>query len=565
MVSKTVGGVDPITLEVVRNKLDGIAQEMEVTLFKSSCSPIVKEGLDASASLFMLDGTTLSQACAVPIHLGTLIPAVAEIIRKFPPETMTDGDIYLLNDPYHGGTHLPDIAVVMPVFANGRPVALAATMTHHQDVGGMSAGSVPTNSTEIYQEGLRLPAVRWAHGGVFDETLTALLRLNVRIPDIFLGDLHAQIAACKIGALRLAGLVDKHGNNACLTMFQLLIERAEAMTRDALKKIPNGTYRFTDWLDNDGIDLDKRVRVEVAVTLADGDIHFDLTGSSPQVRGPINCVPSGSLAAACYAVRAVTDPSIPNNGGCFKPIRLTLPEGTLVNPKSPAPVNARTATIKRITGCMLSALAEALPGKVPAPNAGQLLVMAFGGARRSGEAFVTGELIAGGSGAGNDLDGVDAIETDATNCMNLPAEAMEMEAPLRINRVALRRDSGGAGSSRGGLGVIKEFEILDDVSGPVSFSHRGERHFVPAGGLNGGKEGGVARSRIFRVDGAVEEIRSKTVTQLHRGDRLVVETAGGGGWGEPEKRANSAIASDIANGKVSPESAAESYGWSGGS
>ena len=541
---------DPITLEVIRHRLDKIAEEMQATLLKSSCSPIVKEGLDASASLFTLDGTTLAQACAIAIHLGTLIPAVGAIIAKFPVEQMRDGDVYILNDPYCGGTHLPDFAVVMPVFAGGRPIALAATMTHHQDVGGKTAGSVPTDSTEIFQEGIRVPPVVWARAGVFDETLTTVLRQNVRIPDIFMGDLHAQVAACKIAAMRLREASEKFGHNAILTSFSVLLDRAEAMTRAALAKLPAGTYRAVDYLDNDGIDLDTRIRIEVAATVADGAIHFDLTGSSPQVKGPINCVPSGSLAAACFAVRAVTDPAIPNNGGCFRPISLTLPGGSIVNPREPAPVNARTATIKRITNTMLKALAGVAPGRVPAPNSGELLVMAWGGQRKDGSSFVTGELLAGGAGAGNGFDGVDAIETDATNCMNLPVEAMELDAPIRVRRWQLVAGSGGDGAFLGGRGQLKEYEILDDVTGTVSYSHRGERHFVAADGLAGGKPGLLARSWITRADGTEEIIPSKTVTRLAPGDRIVITTAGGGGYGPPEARSAEARARDKADGKV---------------
>jgi N-methylhydantoinase B len=545
--------IDPVTLEVLRHRLDCIAEEMETTLLKSSCSPIVKEGLDASASLFTLNGVTLAQACAIPVHLGTLIPAVGEIIRTFPVEAMRPGDVYLLNDPYCGGTHLPDFAVLMPLFAGARPIALAATMTHHQDVGGKTAGSVPTDATEIYQEGLRIPAVRWAHAGRFDETLTRILRLNVRIPEIFLGDLHAQVAACRIAGVRLGETAAKLGAETLLSSFQLLLERSEAMTRAALRRLPRGTWRHVDYLDNDGIDLEQRVRIEVAVTLpGDGSIAFDLAGTSPQVRGPVNCVPSGSLAAACFSVRAVTDPTIPNNCGCFRPISLALPPGSLVNPSPPAAVNARSATIKRITCSMLSALAEAAPDRVPAPNAGELLVMAFGGQRKDGTPFVTGELLSGGSGAGNGFDGVDAIETDATNCMNLPAEAMELEAPIRINRWCLKTDSGGPGTWRGGLGQVKEFEVLEDVAGTLSFSHRGERHFVPAPGMRGGGAGACARSWIARRDGTTEVIPSKVVTRLAPGDRLVIETAGAGGYGDPGERSAEAIKCDIADGKVSP-------------
>src|SRR5947209_4131946 len=367
--------LDPITVDIVRYKLDGIANDMQSTLLRSSSSPVVKEGLDASASLFALDGTTLAQSCSIPIHLATLIPAVAKIIETFPVASMRDGDAYVLNDPYCGGTHLPDIAVVQPVFHDARPIALSAAMTHHQDVGGMSAGSVPTNATEIFQEGLRIPPLKLRDAGAYNETLVALLRQNVRIPDTVMGDLNAQIAACTVGARRLAELAERFGREQLAAIWDELLARSERRTRQALAAIPPGTYRYVDWLDNDGIELDKPIRIEVAATVGNGAIEFDFTGTSQQVRGPMNCVPSGSLAAACWAVRALTDPRIPTNGGCFRPIRLTLPKGTIVNPEEPAPVNARTSTIKRIAGAIVGALAPVMPGKVPAASAGELLVL----------------------------------------------------------------------------------------------------------------------------------------------------------------------------------------------
>jgi N-methylhydantoinase B/oxoprolinase/acetone carboxylase alpha subunit len=460
---------------------------------------------------------------------------------------MCDGDTYVLNDPYCGGTHLPDIAVVQPVFYGKRPIALSAAMTHHQDVGGMSAGSVPTNATEIFQEGLRIPPLKLREAGRYNETLVALLRQNVRIPDTVMGDLNAQIAACTVGARRLAELADRFGHDQLAVIWDELLARSERLTRQALAAIPPGTYRYVDFLDNDGIELDKPIRIEVAATVGNGAIEFDFTGTSPQVKGPMNCVPSGSLAAGCWAVRALTDPRIPTNGGCFRPIRLNLPKGTIVNPEEPAPVNARTSTIKRIAGAIVGALAPVLAGKVPAASAGELLVLAFGGRKASGEPFVVGELIAGGSGAGPERDGVDAIETDATNCMNLPAEALEMEAPIRLHRVALRKGSGGDGEWRGGLGLVREYEVLD---GELSFSHRGERHFSAAAGLLGGGPGAMARSTIRRADGAEETIPSKIVTRLNAGDRLLVETAGGGGYGNPDQRPPDRVAEDRANGKI---------------
>ncbi|MBY0438044.1 MAG: hydantoinase B/oxoprolinase family protein [Burkholderiales bacterium] len=550
--------VDPITTEVIRNKLEGIANEMELTLLKSSFSPIVKEGLDTSASLFTIEAETLAQACAIPVHLATLIPTIRSMIARFPLDTMKEGDAFILNDPYCGGTHLPDIAIMTPVFHRGRIIALSASMTHHGDVGGYSPGSLPPNSTEIYQEGLRIPPLKFREAGAYNETLVALLRQNSRLPDTLMGDLNAQLAACNVGARRLQELADVHGGELLMATFAELLDRSEIMTREALRRIPEGTYRYVDEMDNDGIELDRRIRIEVAVTVKDGTIHFDLAGTSPQVRGPMNCVPSGSQAAAYYAVRVLTDPTIPTNGGCFRPVTLNLPKGSLANPIEPAPVNARTSTIKRIATSMVSALADVLPDRVGAPAAGTLLVVAFGGNHADGRRYIVGELIAGGSGAANGLDGVDVVDTDASNCMNLPAEAMEMEAPIRLHRVALRRDSGGAGEFRGGLGVVREYEILADG---VTFTHRGERHYSAAPGLAGGQPGASARSVIRRTDGSEQVIPSKALTVLNRGDRVIVETPGGGGHGDPRRRAT--VHEDIANGKVSAQSARTVYGHAG--
>ena len=538
---------DPITVEVVRNKLEGIANEMESTLLRSSFSPIVKEGLDASASLFTIEGETLTQAIAVPIHLATLIPCVKTFLATFPVEEMGDGDIYIMNDPYLGGTHLPDIALVMPVFHAGVPVALSATMTHHQDVGGMTPGSVPTNATEIFQEGIRIPPLALRRGESWNETLLAMLKLNVRIPDTFMGDINAQIAACRIGARRVSQLCDRYGEQQFKAIGQELLERSETLTRAAIRDIPDGTYHYHDFLDNDGIDLDQPVRIEVAVTVRGDNVHLDFAGTSKQVRGPFNCVPSGSHAAAYFAIHALTDPDIPTNGGCFRPISLSLPEGSVVNPRSPAPVNSRTATIKRITGTIIGALRQAVPQRAPADAGGELLVLAFGGERVDGSHYIIGELIASGSGASQGKDGVDVIETDGSNCMNLPVEALEMDAPIRVLRSELRRGSGGNGRFRGGLGLSRSYQVLH---GDVRFTHRGERHRYPAQGANGGQSGALAYSVIHRANGEDEEINSKLVTTLHAGDCVEVHTAGGGGFGDVAMRTSERIAADRANRKV---------------
>jgi N-methylhydantoinase B/oxoprolinase/acetone carboxylase alpha subunit len=295
------------------------------------------------------------------------------------------------------------------------------------------------------------------------------------------------------------------------------------------------------------VDLERRVRIEVAVTVRHGTIHFDFTGTDKQLRGPLNCVPSGAQAAAYYAVRALTDAQIPTNGGCFRPVTLHLPEGSLVNPVAPAPVNARTATIKRICGMMVSALAEAVPERVPAASAGLSVMLAFGGRRADGSPFIVSELIAAGTGASRHTDGVDCLQTDGSNSMNLPLEALGIEAPIRVLRFGLRPDSGGPGRQRGGLGVVKEYEFLAD---DIRLTYRGERHFTAARGSLGGGEGAMSRATIYRANGNTEVIASKTVTSVSRGDRLVVETAGGGGFGNPKERSPEALAADIANRKV---------------
>ena len=539
---------DPITLEVVRNKLDGIANEMQSTLVRSSFSPIVKEGLDASASLFTLEGETLAQATAIPIHLATLIPVVRTVIGKFPVRTMREGDIYIMNDPYHGGTHLPDIALVMPIFSRGRPIAFSAAMTHHQDVGGMSPGSVPTNATEIYQEGIRIPPLKYRDGEEVNQTLVDLLALNVRVPETFMGDLNAQIAACSIGARRVEELAQRYGSNHLPAIAEELLRRSERLARGAIERMPDGRYHYVDWLDNDGVALDEPVRIEVTAVIEGDRVLVDFEGTSPQVRGPFNCVPSGAYAGAYFAVLAMTDSPIPINGGCFRPIELRLPEGSIVNPREPAPVNSRTSTIKRIAGSIIGALREARPADAPADAAAALHVLAFGGAREDGSRYVVGELIASGSGASRGKDGVDVIETDGSNCMNLPVEALEMDVPIRMHRSELRPDSGGAGEFRGGLGITREYEVL---SGEVVFTHRGERHRRPARGAAGGGPGACAHSVIRRADGEEEVIPSKTLVRLQPGDRVEINTAGGGGYGDPAARRADRLAADLTGGKIS--------------
>ena len=549
---------DPILLEVLRNRLDAIADEMELTLLKSAASPIVKEGLDASAALFNRQGETIAQAAAIPIHLGALQFAAQRIVRAFPPDEMREGDAFLLNDPYDGGTHLPDITLAVPILAEGRMVALSCTMCHHQDVGGRTPGSVPTDATELYQEGLIIPPTRLYRAGELDENLLGLLTRNVRLPDVFTGDLMAQVAAGRLGAIRVRELVAAHGTDPVLGYIDELLTRAETLTRRQIEAMPDGEFSFEDYLDNDGVELDHRVKIAVTLRVRGSSMTFDFTGTDPQVRGPFNSVPASTMSAVYYAVRAISDPSVPNNGGCFRAVDAVLPEGTVVNPRPPAPVSCRTATIKRIADTILGALVRAMPRRMPAANSGTLLVMAFGGRDPvSGRPFVASELAAGGMGARPRKDGIDVIETDVSNCMNIPVESVEMGFPLRITRARLWTDSGGAGQFRGGLGLEKVYEA---TTTDVMVSHRGERFASAPWGLFGGEPGRSARAFIVRKDGGREDLPSKKMIVLHPGDQLWEYIAGGAGYGDPLERDPESVRADVLDRKVSVEAAREAYG-----
>ena len=411
----------------------------------------------------------------------------------------------------------------------------------------MTPGSLPARATEIYQEGMRIPPLKFYDQGVVNKTLIELLKINNRIPDIFMGDLNAQVSAVKIGARRLVELADLYGFNQLLAIFEDLLSRSEILTREALRVVPEGTYHCVDWLDNDGIDLDKRIRVEVAVTVKNGTLTVTFPDATPQVRGPANCSTSGAQAAAYFVVRVIGGPTLPTNGGCFRPVSVEPPLGSLFNPLEPAPVNARSWTVQHIASCILGALSEVVPMRICAGSSGPSSVLIFANRDANGKSNITGDFVVGGSGASHNCDGVDGIETETTNGMNVPSEALELLAPIRINRFELRPDSGGMGEFRGGLGTTREYECLADE---MVFTHRGGRHYAPAQGARGGQAGAPAQSVIVRADGTEEEVPSKLTTELRYGDRVVVQTPGGGGYGDSRRRGAEELAFDLKSGKV---------------
>jgi N-methylhydantoinase B len=549
--------IDPITLEVIRNRLDVIAAEMEGTLIRSAFSVVLKEGADCSCALFTVDGDTMAQSVALPQHLGVLAATVKSLLRSFPPQTMEEGDVYIMNDPYDGGTHLPDITALTPVISNGRCVAMAASMAHHSDLGGMAIGSLPPDATELFQEGLVLPPIKLINKGVFDEQIRGILLKNVRMPAFLDADLGAQIASIRTGAARFNTLCQEFGEENVLVYIDELMDRSEALTRARIAEIPDGNYTFVDYIDNDGIVLDKRVKIQATLTISGSDIHVDFTGTDPQVAGAANAAFSHAACVTYYCVRCITDPSLPNNAGCFRPITVHLPEGTLVNPRHPAPVNARTMTVCRMTDVIFGCLAQAAPERVRASSS-SMQGVSFSGRRASdGRAYVYLELFCGGMGARPTKDGVDYIETDITNMMNAPTEAVELEYPLRIHTMRLKTDSGGAGLHRGGLGMCKIFEVTE---GPLEVTHRGDRHFSRPWGLKGGKPAMPWSSVVKRTDGSAHKVPARERFTLRSGDILVCDTAGGGGYGDPLVRPVAKVAEDVIEAKVSRQAAANDYG-----
>ena len=520
-------------MEPVRLALQGAVDRMQAGMMRAAYSSIAREGGDCAAALFLPDGRLVAQARSLPLLLGSLIPAVAGVLRRFPAAGMAQEEGYLMNDPWSGGTHLPDLIVVRPVLQQGVVIALAATCMHHQDVGGMAPGSIPPNATEIYQEGLRLPPLRWRTAAGPEDGVTAILEANSRTPANLRGDLAAQWSAVSLGARELGALAVRTGA-LFAPVCDALIAQAEQMTRAALRAAPDGEWTWEDQLDGDGIDA-APVRIAVRLRKQGDAIDIDFAGSSPQVRGPVNASPASVLSAALFFMRTLA-PEAPNNAGCLAPLRLHLPPGSVVNPDLPAAVNARTATVKLACNAMLGAWSQAGAGVSVAPHAGVATVMSISGTRDDGQRWMLTEIIASGAGASALGPGRSGVSTDIGNARNTPVEVLETEAPLRVECYAIREGSGGGGLHCGGHGVRRVYRLLE---GRAQVSYRGERHVSQARGAQGGGPGASSAARMLRADGSVEVLGARARIDWHAGDRLVVETASGGGWGEAPASAES--------------------------
>ncbi len=516
---------DPVTLEVFRNLFYSAAEEMGVTLCRTAFSPNIKERRDYSCAVFDGDGHMVAQGEHMPVHLGSLPLSVEAAIQHVP---MEPGDMVVVNDPFRGGTHLPDITIVQPVHMDGEdaPTFYVANRAHHSDVGGMTPGSMPL-STSIYQEGIRIPPLRLVRRGEIVEDVMALILANVRTPNEREGDLTAQIASNRTGERRLLALADKYGGDTVVTYMHHLQAYAERMTREAIKAIPDGTYRFEDCMDDDGHG-NGPLPIVVTLTVAGDGARIDFTGTADQAQGSVNAIYAITLSAVMYCFRVIVPFPIPSNYGTIRPLEVIAPEGTLVNARPPAAVaGGNVETSQRIVDVVLGALAQAIPDQIPAASSGTMNNLTRGGTDpRTGDDFAYYETIAGGMGARPTADGLDATHCHMTNSLNTPIEALEHAYPFRVKRYAIRHGSGGAGRFRGGDGICRENEVLC----PAQITILSDRRIYSPYGLEGGEAGDPGKNTLIASDGE-HDLASKASVWVKGGTSIRVCTPGGGGHG----------------------------------
>ena len=517
---------DPIQTEVMKHRFISVAEEMGARLQRVAFSPNIKERCDFSCAVFDAKGDLVAQAAHIPVHLGAMPLSVQACLETLEFEP---GDVGIVNDPYRGGTHLPDITLVNPIFIEKSNettlLGFVANRAHHADIGGMSAGSMPL-SQEIYQEGVIIPPVKLMVRGKKNEDIWKLLLANVRTPDERMGDLQAQLAANRIGIERMQAFARRFGRQNLLNDMEALLQYSERMTRQLLGDLPNGSYRFEDVLDDDGT-TQEPVVIRVEITKNAEEVTVDFSGTDPQRPGSINAVFPVTLSAVAYVFRCVLGLDIPANSGCLRPIKVIAPEGTVVNARRPAAVAAgNVETSQRIVDVLLGALAQACPERIPAASQGTMNNLTIGGwDKRRAQPFAYYETIGGGLGAGPQHDGASGRHSHMTNTLNTPVEALEFAYPFRISHYSLRKESGGVGKYRGGEGLVRVYEFLQAAEVNLLTDRRMNRPY----GLEGGQPGQVGSNRV-RKNEEEKQVSGKCSFSVQAGEELIIETPGGGGY-----------------------------------
>ena len=552
--------IDAIEIEVFNNRVLAIIEEMGAKLVRSSFSPNIKERRDCSVALFDAEGRSIGQAAHIPIHLGSLKGGVDAILRDYPIEDIKPGDAFVCNDAYlAGGTHLPDISIITPIFYKGVLKFFAACLGHHSDVGGSVPGSISPTAASIFEEGIRIPPVKMVREGVLDDGIMQMIIQNTREPEDRLLDLKVQIATNVLGAEQITALIERMGSDSVDRAVEDLMIYTARRLRSRIAELRDGTHSFTTWMDDDGFGGDK-LPLAATVTVEGDHMHLDFTGSGPQSRGGYNIMPTGVMATVAYAIKALLDPELPANSGLFDAIEFTAPEGTIVNPHYPAAVGARTTTCQKLSGAVFGAFAGLLPPEKAMASCHDVLgAMVFSGkSKKHDGTYVYLETLAGGNGARDSLDGMDGAHCHITNSLNMPAEAVEHEYPLMVEEYTLVTDSGGAGRHRGGMGVARDVRILEDGT---TFSGRADSYITAAEGYAGGLPGG--NCRIVRNHGTNrEEAMSpkQRLLTLEAGETVRMETPGGGGLGAPQDRPIAKLARDLEDGRMKEKTARRDYG-----
>lgn len=550
--------VDPITLEITWNGLKSIADECFITIMRSAFSSNVKERHDHSTAIADAEGRLIVQAeMSLPVHLASMGGMMRALLAQY-GDDIGPGDLFIANDPHvAGGTHLPDINMAVPVFDGDRLIGFIANIIHHADVGGAAVGSMSGGLDEIYKEGLRIPVVRLYRRGVRNDEIMRLLLLNMRLPDERRGDLNAQIAACRLGESRLLDLLADHGGAGLRAIFAAIIARTELRMRKAIAGLPDGSWSFTDHMDDDGIGTED-IRIHLTVEKRGEHIRFDFTGTDPQVKGNFNLTFNATQSAICYSLKALLDSEVPTNQGIFDAIEIVAPPGSFVNCVAPAAVAMRANSCQRVVDCVLGALAPVVPEKViGAANGANTSAVFTGIDPRNGQMYVYLETLGGGMGARARHDGKDGVQVHITNTSNLPVEAIELEYPLRVEEYALIPDTGGAGRQRGGMGIRR---VIRPVGHDCEFNGVGERFRHRPWGVFGGGDGAAGAFHIVDAAGERHRLSPKaSKIALPDGASAVIETPGAGGYGAPGERPVALIRADLEAGKITEAAAARDY------
>ena len=558
-----VSSMDIFTREVIKNALTAIGEEMFIAVQRSSMSPIIYEALDYGTGIVDAGGRLIAQGCGIPGFIGLLDGAVTDIIQKFNADrNIHPGDIFITNDPYGGGgTHLSDMAMVMPVFHEGTIVAWTAIKSHWTEIGGMNPGSFSVNTTEIYQEGLLFPSIKLFDRGNINEPLLELLRANVRLPDMTLGDLWSSVAALRVGERRFLSIIEKYGSELTLDAIESLLDQGAIMVAEKFRVMPKGVFDANDVIDSDGLG-NGPFRINVRITITDDEFSADFTGTSSQAPGSINCTRSALLSAAREVFIGIVDPDVPATEGCFRRLKVSCPSGTLLTAQHPAPTSSYFEAMVAAADVMRKALAPVLAGQLTAGQFGSVCSIVLSGTNPDdGKPFILVQPLAGGWGAGIDKDGETAqfcVGNGETS--NIPIEIQEARYGVRINRYALHDSGGGAGRYRGGKGVLLEYRI--DVDGMELSTFLG-RAKTPPWGINGGKHGSCNYMSVVSGGKTSDPIGMASRVRLKRGDIVQIHTGTGGGWGDPNERPRDLIAEDLRDGYITDEQAIMDYGYEG--